>query len=158
MLPSSLASRFWKADGRHLRFGMGAGPLSLRSPLAMARRPVRRSVRTKSRTEQVAEPRSDLAMRLHPSLSKGDHPPSLTSLLSSIPCHRDCSVSQDGRGFLRRIGYSSNPANMAIRTVRTGLRSNPDRRDWRLTCRGSYPAGHKVLALPWRTVWSPMYC
>ena len=43
----------------------GCRALSLRSPLAMARRAVRRSVRTKSRTDQVAEPSQRQAMRFH---------------------------------------------------------------------------------------------
>jgi hypothetical protein len=54
----------------------GCMALSLRSLQAMASI-VRRFVRTESRTEQVAEPSSDMAMRLHPSLSRGDLPPSI---------------------------------------------------------------------------------
>ena len=51
--------------------------------MAMARRTVRSSVRTKSRTEQVAEPSSDSALRSHPSLSRGDHSPSPSLVWSS---------------------------------------------------------------------------
>lgn len=54
----------------------GCMALSLRSLQAMASI-VRSFVRTESRTEQVAEPSSDMAMRLHPSLSRGDLPPSI---------------------------------------------------------------------------------
>ena len=51
--------------------------------LAMARRTVRRSVRTKSGTDQVAEPSHGMAMRFTHRLSRRHHPP-LPSVLSVV--------------------------------------------------------------------------
>ena len=57
----------------HLRLARGARRRCCGRSLSMARRTVRRSVRTKSRTDRVAEPSSDGAVRFHPSLEQRLH-------------------------------------------------------------------------------------
>jgi len=77
----------------------GCMTLSLRSPSAMARRTVRRSVRTKSKTDQFAEPSQRQVMRFHRRLSRSDHPP---------------STSQSGVRVRRGIHPSARPLTPAI--------------------------------------------
>ncbi len=135
--PSSLVfSSRQKMDGRLLRFAMDAGPIPAVAlapptlgasaapfPVTMARRTVRRSVRTKSRTDQVAEPsqRQGPAV-LATRLSSDDHPPSISLLvcalgeqrkLPSLSIHYLRSQAAIGScGFTHRLSRGDHPPSI----------------------------------------------
>ncbi len=74
----------WMVASRDLR--RGCRPLSRRSPHAMARRTVRRTVRVKTGTDQVAEPSSDRGHAVSPRAgAEAHHPPPCLILARRVP-------------------------------------------------------------------------